>query len=128
MEDAREPAQRETRRGFVPDSLDSSVIALPLMKKMNEEPAQLHDIVIDLNLTFPGGREEARTRVAELVAEVPPGQVLRGPEGGAQYLFATLHADAIRAIVKADRLRSEGDMRRRSIFRVWPDFPIEALA
>jgi len=128
MDDAREPTQRETRRGFVPDSLDSSVIALPLMKKMSDEPAQLHDVVIDLNLTFPGGREEARARVEELVAEVPPGQVLRGPEGGAQYLFATLHADAIRAIVKADRLRSEGDMRRRSIFRVWPDFQIEALA
>jgi hypothetical protein len=128
MDDAREPTQRETRRGFVPDSLDSSVIALPLMKKMSDEPAQLHDVVIDLNLTFPGGREEARARVEELVAGVPPGQVLRGPEGGAQYLFATLHADAIRAIVKADRLRSEGDMRRRSIFRVWPDFQIEALA
>jgi hypothetical protein len=128
MDDAREPAKRETRRGFVPDSLDSSVIALPLMKKMSDEPAQLHDVVIDLNLTFPGGREEARARVAELVAEVPPGQVLRRPEGAAQYLFATLHADAIRAIVKADRLRSEGDMRRRSIFRVWPDFQIEALA
>lgn len=128
MDDAREPAQRETRRGFVPDSLDSSVIALPLMKKMSDEPAQLHDVVIDLNLAFPGGREEARARVAELVAEVPPGQVLRAPEGGAQYLFATLHADAIRAIVKADRLSSEGDMRRRSIFRVWPDFQIEALA
>jgi hypothetical protein len=128
MDDAREPVDREARKGFLPDSLESSVIALPLMKMMSEEPAQLHDVVIDLNLTFPGGRGEARARVTELVAEVPPGQVLKGPEGGAQYLFATLHGDAIRAIVKADRIRSEGDMRRRAIFHVWPDFQIEALA
>ena len=128
MDDAREPVERDTRKGFVPDSLESSVIALPLMKMMTDEPAQLHDVVIDLNLNFPGGREEARARVAEYTAEVPPGQVLRGPEGGAQYLFATLHADAIRAIVKADRMKSEGDMRRRAIFHIWPDFQIEALA
>jgi hypothetical protein len=47
--------------GFVPDVLDSTIIALPLLAKLKQEPNP-HNVVIDLNLEYPGGRNKARTR------------------------------------------------------------------
>src|ERR1041384_2538822 len=55
---------------FTPETLDSTVIAIPLLKKLKADRArreqnptekpQLFPIIIDLNLKFPGGRDGAR--------------------------------------------------------------------
>src|SRR5258706_3921 len=75
------------RSGFNPGTMDSSIIALPLLRQIQEEgsgtkdakgakdlkgikgaesaaaPAGSHDVIIDVNLDFPGGRQEARKQV-----------------------------------------------------------------
>jgi serine protease AprX len=129
-ENVRDPESGKRRSGFVPDVLDSSVIAFPLMEQLKREPDRLHHVVIDLNLNYPGGREEARARVGELLRQAdqnagpgsPPSQ-----ESGSQYVFADLHADTIKAIVRLDREASGDSPTQRAIFHVWPDFEIRAL-
>src|SRR4029079_9600009 len=74
---------------FVPEVLDRTVIAIPLLDEIErereivtalrqgQEPPlptrsgetfpKLHEVIIDLNLEFPGGRARARERVKDLV-------------------------------------------------------------
>lgn len=127
---ARDPDSGKRRSGFVPDVLDSSVIAFPLMELLKNEPDRLHHVVIDLNLNFPGGREEARARVTELFDQADQqqdsGARLSG-DTGSQYVFAELHAETIKAIVRLDRKAAGDSPTDRAIFHVWPDFEIRAL-
>jgi serine protease AprX len=130
-ENARDPDSGKRREGFVPDVLDSSVIAFPLMDRMNNEPDRLHHVVIDLNLNYPGGREEARARVAELFDQADQhsgsGAGLSS-DAGSQYVFAELNAETIKAIVRLDREAAGDSPTQRAIFHVWPDFEIRALS
>jgi serine protease AprX len=129
-ENVRDPESGKRRSGFVPDVLDSSVIAFPLMEQLKREPDRLHHVVIDLNLNYPGGREEARVRVKELFDQVgQPSDSVSSSSSDAvsQYVFAELHADTIKAIVRLDREASGDAPTRRAIFHVWPDFEIRAL-
>ncbi len=76
-------------KGFTPEVLDKTIIAIPLLKKLKEEEDEakktaqlaaargappavtrppLHPVIIDLNLLYPvNGRKGARTRVEALV-------------------------------------------------------------
>src|SRR6185369_16512268 len=52
------------KKPFTPESLDRTVIAIPLLKTLEAEAAGKadptpHKVIIDLNLEFPGGREAA---------------------------------------------------------------------
>jgi serine protease AprX len=129
-ENVRDPDGGKRRAGFVPDVLDSSVIAFPLMERLKNEPDRLHHVVIDLNLNYPGGREEARARITELVGqaqEKPSSDAKLSSDPGSQYVFAELDAETIKAIVRLD-CRAAGDSpTERAIFHVWPDFEIRAL-
>lgn len=129
-ENVRDPDSGKRRAGFVPDVLDSSVIAFPLMERLKNEPDRLHHVVIDLNLNYPGGREEARARVSELFDQAEPrpdsGAELSG-DAGSQYVFAELPAETIKAIVRLDREAAGDSPTERAIFHVWPDFEIRAL-
>jgi hypothetical protein len=65
---------------FVPEVLDRTVIAIPLLKElMAEEKAiaqdatsgrKIYDVIIDLHLEYPGGRTEARKRVRQLLTQI----------------------------------------------------------
>ena len=156
-EDAKRVADSSAAEtaGFTPRTLDRSVIAIPLLRKLVGEdadvqrtrdaappPPKLYDVVIDLHLEFPGGREPARARVADLIDKLPARTdgsrpVLRQTS---QYLFAKLTGDEIRQLVELDRDASPraapGTKRARgapktpsahAIFRIWPDFSIKAL-
>src|SRR5690242_21917090 len=64
----RQPRSDDTKR-FDQKLLDRTVIAIPLLDEIAAaKPGEIIDVVIDLNLTFPGGRERARERVRDLVA------------------------------------------------------------
>ena len=123
----------EKPEGFVPEVLDSTIIALPLIAKLEEE-SNPHHIVIDLNLEYPGGRSEARARAEELISraiETSGGSAGQGVDDSkttatGQYIFATLDADVIRELVRLDRETSE-PTRARAIFHVWPDFEVKPL-
>jgi len=135
-ENVRDPESGKQREGFVPDVLDSSVIAFPLMDILKNKPNP-HRVVIDLNLNFPGGREEARAQVKKLfdqarresssVAKPSPEEKLSS-DPGAQYVYAELDAATIKAIVRLDREASGDSPTERAIFHVWPDFEIRALS
>jgi serine protease AprX len=148
--EAREAADRATREVFDPKILDRTVIAMPLLDRItrknsgrgeNVEP-EPWDVIIDLNLLYPGGRSEARQRVYRLLAEVIandalPGQGIHANKSrlSSQYIFARLGARAIQGLVRADAGGERPNVKDvqaqatagNAIYRIWPDFPIERM-
>ncbi|MEM1114996.1 MAG: S8 family peptidase [Bacteroidota bacterium] len=109
--------------GFDPSVLDRAVIALPLLERMEARPANAyHRVIIDLNLTYQGGRPAARARVVSLVGALAAtasagggsrAQVLHRSAGAdAQYVVARLTAFQVRRLVQLDRSMSV-DLRAR---------------
>jgi hypothetical protein len=112
------------------------------------------EVIIDLNLEYPRGREGARAWIfehiapAKLAAEVrDAGQDVHHEKDqlNSQYVFARLEARVIRKLVEMDMadakaeaqtrraatddpvLRAQIDPARyRAIFHIWPDFEISA--
>jgi serine protease AprX len=138
---SRKPAAKKSakRASFDPRVLDRTVIARPLMEELKEKGDDaLVDIVIDLNLNFPGGRDRARERVRDLAtaAMATSGRRRRGvgvderkTQLSDQYVFARLPGRAIRAMVRldAESVGGASSAPNRVIFRIWPDFEIRAL-
>ncbi|HEX3086881.1 MAG TPA: hypothetical protein VHP99_20245, partial [Pyrinomonadaceae bacterium] len=65
------PKSNPEKFGFVPEALDRTVIAIPLLRDLKKEDvgdvaSKAHRVIIDLNLEFPGdeafgpGRSGAR--------------------------------------------------------------------
>ncbi|MGH2734955.1 MAG: S8 family peptidase [Actinomycetota bacterium] len=136
MNDARDQGSPEGRTaGFVPEDLDSMIIALPLLAMFDDGTERdPYDIVIDLNLEYPGGKEAARDQIRELVRDAvaskgqTPDQGIDSGKTAAsgQYIFATLDEEVIRELVRLDTERAEG-LKARAVFHVWPDFRVKAL-
>jgi serine protease AprX len=67
-------------RFFTPETLDKTVIAIPLLETLKAEKLKLeeskkrrpglHPVIIDLNLEYPYGREKAREWVIETTADI----------------------------------------------------------
>jgi len=136
------PESDSTKKPFTPKVMDRTVIAIPLLDKLVAERKlrekapggrrELYDVIIDLHLTYPGGRKEARERVKSMVAEIlkrrdKTGQGIkeRKSEFSQQYLFGRFDAEAIEALVVRDR--PEGTDRPGAIYRIWEDFKVQAL-
>ena len=129
------PQSDPTKKPFTPEVLDKTVIAIPLLNKIKEKgEAELQPIIIDVNLDYEGGREEARKTVRKLVQDVitelgidPKKQNIN--EGKSklshQYLFAVLDGRAIRELVRRDN--HDKPSSRRALYRIWPDFPVKGL-
>jgi hypothetical protein len=112
------------------------------------------EVIIDLNLEYPGGRKAARQWVLDHIEAAKTkagvrdaGQYIHFDKDlpTSQYLFARLEARVIQELVEidmdaaleeADRRREKCDTREqkahvdslgfRAIFRIWPDFEISA--
>jgi serine protease AprX len=133
---------------FTPEVLDSTTIAIPLLQiiKREAEAARTQpgyippvlDVMIDLNLEYPDGREEAREQVVRLVeqaieiAGVDPQRqgIDRVSPVGNQYVVAQLEPHVISTLARIDREHHrEGPRRvqRGAIFRIWPDFEVRKL-
>jgi subtilisin family serine protease len=151
-----DPSPAEKEAGFTPRTLDRSVIAIPLLRQLVKDSDEMaravaeggeprpkeYDVVIDLHLEYPGGREKARERVRALVDLLPARgdgtrPVLRETS---QYMFARLRGDEIRRLVELDRdtpppaasgakptRGKRAPAAARAIFRIWPDFEVKAL-
>lgn len=142
------------RRGFIPETLDQAVIAIPLLRKLEEEDAlrqqgaissapRMYRVIIDLNLAYAEGREKAQMRVHEMLQEamerIPPehrdrskAMLTSDRHRVEQYLFAWLSADAIKALVRSDRQPGRtgkviGQPRPHAIHRIWEDFEVGPL-
>ena len=136
---------------FEPRKLDKAVIAIPLLEII--EKAEAPDnaggpkkksapipVIIDLNSNYGGGAEEGRAKAKGFIEDAVRRQS-SGPEAGQgigwaksdlspQYLFATLEPEVIREIARLDGQTPpgvSGTTQTRSIFRIWPDFPVKAL-
>lgn len=124
------------RERFNPDVLDKMVIALPLMEILNQDqPGETHDVIIDLNLDHPGGRDGARQKVLDLLDTITSEQsgVVQGIKKkmsnlSQQYLFAKLTKESLEWLVRLDNEDVPGVVSsERSIYRIWPDFQVEAF-
>jgi serine protease AprX len=123
----RRDASDPRERGFLPESLDKSVIAIPLLDMLDdadeydpktwpadEKPPNLgpYDVIIDLNLTYVGAREGAREQVYRLLKELEH----RGHKVELnelknalvqQYVFARIPGKGIRELVRLDNPTAE---------------------
>jgi serine protease AprX len=118
---------RTQRPDFDPDDLHGSVIAVPLLQRMDAERATtVYAVVIDLDYRYPNGPDAAaeavHTYVAQATARSRKGVVETVSPRVAQYVFAWLTAASIRRIVQLDRKDPP-----TAIFRIWPDFEIGPL-
>lgn len=112
---------RKDQQRFNPETLDRTVIAIPLLRVLKEElddpkKAVLHRIIIDLNLEFPGGREPAGKYVQKKISQISNrlrDKHLRGKgirektKPGEQYVFAELSGEAIRRLVADDGKKTD---------------------
>lgn len=145
------PQSDPQRKPFTPENLDKTIIAIPLLNILNDEerrrsknprlPRELHPVIIDLNLEFPGGREIARTWVIEETKKIvknarrsaAQGINLAKSEYSEQYLFARLDGEAIRELVRRDTEKKPEFNKGKTglvfgpnaIYHIWPDFKIK---
>ncbi len=132
--------------GFVPATLDRTVIAVPLLNDLVKDdklgqPHKLYAVVIEINLDFQAGPQKARECAAALVLQVIDTRGSAANEQGldenknevnprSSYLYARLEGDVIRELARRDSQTDQG-MRKpaaqQCIHRIWPDFPLKAL-
>ncbi|MEO6094662.1 MAG: S8 family peptidase [Fibrobacteria bacterium] len=99
--------------GFNPDALDSSIISMPLLRQLQKDKprGEAHDVIIDLNLDFPGGRQVAREMVRARLEEVlkdlraDPARNRLRDQNSEQYLFGSIQTKVLRELVSRDRYR-----------------------
>jgi len=139
--------------GRLAKNLIKTVIALPLLDRLNHEtkerladPARrptIHEVIIDLNLEYPTGREAAREwvfkKIEELIAQEGSKQAgqrvdRKKSEFNEQYVFASLEAHVIRELVEQDAKEkpdvpgNDGKLRTpRAIYQIWEDFKLKAF-
>jgi serine protease AprX len=132
---------RESRE-FNPRILDRTVIAIPLLEKINAEREQgsaraVRHVIIDLNLNFEGGRAKAVERIRKLSSDVVRDLKKMKPRQGltsmndaeevkdTQYVFAAIDGDVIREMVRRDQ--AQALRTKRAIYKIWPDFELKPL-
>ncbi|MGH6913345.1 MAG: S8 family serine peptidase, partial [Geminicoccales bacterium] len=113
---------------------------MPLLKMLQARggASQPHQIIIDVNLNFPGGREAAQQRIWRMTGELlRSAGVDAGKQGinaaktrySKQYLFGRLRGELIQKLVRIDREtapRADGaqDKTSPALYRIWPDFEV----
>ena len=129
FEQLSDPQARLGREPFTPKVLDKTVIAIPLLERIQRDSEQAIDVIIDLNLEFAGGVPNARQQVFRLferAKERSPGgadQTLRGQTNGiAQYVFGRAKGTVIQELVRLDK-----EETAHAIYRIWPDFEVRPL-
>src|SRR5262252_8617089 len=96
---------------FDPRILDRSVIAIPLLEEINKDENEVHAVIIDANLDYPGGRDLARSWIREAIkaaiTKIGPDDEKQGvrekkSDLSNQYIFARLSGKVIRELVRLD--------------------------
>src|ERR1017187_4664814 len=136
MDDNRPPdqpvpdAKPDERRRFDPENLVRSVIAVPLLRNIEKDPAELHWVIVDVNLRHSEGRQGAKNTIYKLVEDTlreggdsnPYQKVNRSKsDASQQYVYARLRGNIIRSIVQREQRNAT-----RAIFHIWPDFIVSA--
>lgn len=134
---------------FDPQNLSKTVIAIPLLAKMEAEPEKNHEVIIDTNLEYVEGRERAQKQLIELIESIAGENSVyhTKTEYSQQYVFARLNAEAIRRLVQSDLAGAKEKYNQKLgtisedpairphyspksyqlIYKIWPDFEIGPL-
>jgi serine protease AprX len=131
----RPAATADRVAAFTPDVLETTVIALPLLERLEKDGlAEPQDIIVDVNRDYPGGRDKAQERIRELIAQLVKAHRVRGQgvhgrktDLTSQYVFGRLRGDLIQELVRRDRELAEKEERKPALYRVWPDFEVQVL-
>ncbi|HYI28551.1 MAG TPA: hypothetical protein VD863_11960, partial [Bradyrhizobium sp.] len=142
------PESNPDEKPFLPDTLDRTVIAIPLLEQMKANPTALFHIIIDVNLEYVSGRAGARKVLWQWIDELPDvhptynaahlsgavstlnlssGQEINASKSkySQQYLFGRLSVENIRELVRRnEKERSENPAakgRLGPLYRIWLD-------
>src|SRR6476646_11255443 len=92
---------------FEPRILDRSVIAIPLLEKINKDDNEVHAVIIDVNIDYDEGRDAGRTWIKSAIDQIAPADEKQGvrekkTDLSNQYIFARLSGKVIRELVRLD--------------------------
>ena len=143
---------------FDPTTLDRTLVSLELMDAISRASRNdALDVIIDLNLGYPDGRDAAATRVMELLdkrLERSPHRRRAGQRESInrtksrysqQYVFATLTPLSIRALVTdlksetqrpapsesstaPDNAGKNGGLKKSPVYKIWLDHDLKPFA
>lgn len=141
---------RDTR-GFTPEVLDKTVIAVPLLRAMKPwldkwkiegpKPTEerdynppILDVMIDVNLAYERDRNGAADDLRELIEVALQIGVNKAGQGvdpispmNSQYVVAQLEPHVISKLVELDEQQAQKSPNKRLIYRIWPDFAVSRL-
>ncbi len=135
MPNSSDPDEHNPPNGskFDPKVLERTVIALPLIEEMQSADrktasGKLINVIIDANLDYKDGRQEARKRIIRMIGEVTrkrkqEGVHARKSEGSQQYVFARLTPSSIRKLARQDY--ETESWTERCIYKIWLDHEIQ---
>jgi subtilisin family serine protease len=113
--------------------LDKSIIAMPLLDQLDgADDTDSFDIIIDLNLLYRGGLENAKDHTIKLIDKIIKGSktssrgvAIEKSKLAFQYIFAQLTKAEILNMLVSDAAQS-GSGVSPAIYKIWPDFEVEA--
>jgi subtilisin family serine protease len=112
-------------KGFDPKDLESTVIAFPLLRRMQQDPNAIQLVLIALHNGY-GDPDSAAKKVRAIVDDVFAEEKHDGEavitRDLSQYVVARLTANSIRAVVARDRAQPPP-----AIYQMWPDFDVHPL-
>lgn len=109
-------------RSTIPPALnDASRRTLWGLSSLTSEPG---DYMIELNLAHISGVDGASRQFRKLFAKVLPNQ--KPDEVSKSYFSCRASLDDLRKLVRLDETEAAGDRGSLAIYKVWPDFPIQA--
>jgi subtilisin family serine protease len=101
--------------------LARAAVAEPLLTEARAEPDRSFDVIIELNLDYKGGRDEARKQVQDRV-KAAKGKVVLSALGIHPYVFASLKGGEV---LKLAEKCSSGTVPERLIYRIWKDEEVQ---
>lgn len=117
----------KTNRTSIRQTLKPRLVAEPLASKLllESDAGSIYHVIIELNLTFPGGRKAAydvvRDEVSAIAAPRTNASMVRNLDGATHpYLFASLTKVEIDQLVATDAVRA-------AIFRIWESTELHAF-
>src|SRR5256714_12223001 len=107
---------------FDPDNLVKTVIAVPLLKRIEGNPEEVQPVIIDVNVRFEQGRQTAQTEILKMIESAidevggarNQGANRSKTETSSQYVYARLQGQVIRKLVEMDQAQGT-----RAIYHVW---------
>jgi len=63
----RRAQEEDGIKRFDPRILDRSVIAIPLLERINTDDNEVHAVIIDVNLDYDEGRQAGREWIREVI-------------------------------------------------------------